>query len=125
MQAVLATYPPGHYLVDSCPAVTPPPGSTPDAVNMGAAWNPATGKADIVWTLSSDPNLQQYQVRACDPPKYKGADEEIVEAVLPPDNSLQTDFGLLVSGASKIFAVYVMTTTGNEKRSNVVKVTRP
>lgn len=124
-QAVLATFPPGHYLVDSCPAVSPPPGSTPAAVNMGAAWNPATGKADIVWTTSSDPNLLQYQIRACDPPKYKGSDEEVVATIPPGTNAAETDFGLLVPGSSKIFAVYVMTTTGNEKRSNVVKVTRP
>jgi hypothetical protein len=82
-QAVAATFPPTHPLVLSCPAVTPPPGSTPAAVNIGAAWNPSTGKASIVWTSSSDPNLQQYQIRACDPPKYKGEDEEVVETILP------------------------------------------
>lgn len=124
-QAVLATFAPGSPLVESCPAVSPPPGSTPAAVNMGAAWNPATAKADIVWTTSSDPNLEQYQVRACDPPTYKAVDEEVVDTILPGTNSLATDFGLLVPGASKIFAVYVMTSMGNEKRSNTVKVTRP
>lgn len=124
-QAVFATFPPGSPLVLSCPAVTPPPGSTPAAVNMGAAWNPATNMADIVWTTSTDPDLMQYQVRACDPPKYKGEDEEVVETILPGSNSFSTSFGLLVPGASKIFAVYVMTSLGNEKRSNTVKVTRP
>ena len=38
---------------------------------------------------------------------------------------VHTDFWLLVSVAKKIFAVYLMTTTVNEKRSNVLKVTRP
>jgi hypothetical protein len=124
-QAVLATFSPTNALVLSCPKVTPAPGSTPTAVHFGAAWNASLGKAECVWTLSSDPNLQEYEVRACDPPKYKGDEEEVVASVLPPDNTLETDFGLLVAGAAKIFAVYVKTTTGNEKRSNVVKVTRP
>lgn len=124
-QAVLASFPAGDPLVLSLPAVYPLPGSTPAAVNFGAAWDAGLGKAVCVWTVSSDPNLAEYEVRACDPPKYKGHNEEEVASVLPPTTTLQTDFGLLVSGSAKIFAVYVKTTTGNEKRSNVVKVTRP
>ncbi len=124
-QAVIASFAPTNALVLSLPRLTPPPGSTPRAVQFGAAWNATLGKAELVWTNSSDPNLMEYEVRACDPPKYKGDDEEVVDSITPPTNTLLTDFGLLVSGASKIFAVYVKTTTGNEKRSNVVRVTRP
>ncbi len=124
-QAVLATYPVGHALVLSLPRVSPAAGSTPAAVQLSFAWDEGLAKAHLQWSESSDPNLDHYDIRACDPPKYRNSDEVAVATVGADTTEFDTDFGLLAPGSQKIFKAYVVTTEDNEKGSNAVKVTHP
>lgn len=123
--AVLATYPPTHALVQSLPAIRPPSGSTPDPVQLSGTWNETEQKASLVWTASDDAALKEYSVRACDPPRYKSDEEQVVATVDKTETAVLTDFGLLAEGSVKYFKVYVVTNSLNEKGSNSVRVTHP
>lgn len=122
--AVPATFAAGHPLIDSLPALTPPAGSTPDAVQLSASWNSGTDMADLVWGVSADPELDFYSIRYHPGPRYKAAEEQLVGTVPAGTQTLATDFGLPASGSVAWFKVYVVTSTGNEKGSNAVKVVR-
>lgn len=54
---------PDHPLTQSVPALSPAPGSTLDASTLTGNWNATTGQTDLTWTASTDPNLDDYQVR--------------------------------------------------------------
>jgi hypothetical protein len=123
-QALVAAFPPGHPLVDSLPALTPPAGSTPDAVQLSASWNAGTELADLVWSASADPDLDYYSIRYHPGPRYKASEEQTVDSVLPGTQTFSTFYGLPATGSVAWFKVYVVTTTGNEKGSNAVKVVR-
>jgi hypothetical protein len=122
-KAVQATYAAGSPLLLSLPAVTPLAGSTPDPVELSGTF--ADGKVQLAWTPSSNPNLKHYQIRACDPPRYKVEFESVVDTILPPVTDFESNTILLVAGASKFFKVYVVTQDDNEKGSNAVRITRP
>ena len=122
--AVLATFGPNDPLTLSLPVVTPPPGSTPAAVNLSGVWNPATSKGDLSWSESTNPNLDHYSVRTA-PIPYKAADESVVAEVPAGTLTYSTDSGLLAPGSVAQFKVYVVLTTGNEKGSNTVSITHP
>jgi len=123
--AVAAALPPGHPLASSIPALTPPPGATPDPVQLSASWNSGTDMADLVWSTSVDPNLSEYSIRYHPGPRYKAAEEQTVDSVPAGTTTFSTDFGLPAPGSVAWFKVYVVLTTGNEKGSNAVKVVRP
>lgn len=111
----------------SLPSLSPPAGATPDAVNVSASWDLTLSMAVITFTASSDPNLDQYELRACFGSRYK-ADEEQVLASLPDEATplrFETDEGLVASGSKVFYKVYVMLKTGNEKGSRSKSVTRP
>lgn len=115
-----------HALVDSLPAVSPPPGATPDAVVATFAWDPVLVKVKITWTASTDADLSQYEVRFCAGPNYSTDVEGVIGNIQPSDpREFFTDTGLPAPGNVASFKVYVITTTGNEKGSNDVAVTRP
>jgi hypothetical protein len=124
-QAVIATYPPGHALVQSLPLIRPAPGSTPHAVQLSGAWDAGIVKAHLEWTTSDNAHLDHYSVRSCDPPRYRAVDEAVVAEVAAGTTQLDTDLGLLAPGSAKIFKVYVVTEDDNEKGSNSVKITHP
>jgi hypothetical protein len=124
-QAVKGILPAGSPLLLTIPAVNPPPGSTPDPVNLSGVWNDTTDEADLSWSASPNPNLDHYSVRTAPGPTYHAADESVVADVLPPDTTFSTNQGLLAPGATALFRVYVVLTTANEKGSNTVSVTHP
>lgn len=111
--------------VASLPALSPAPGATPDPVELTAAWDPATGSARLNWTASSATTLAHYSVRACAGTKYRAADEFPVADIAPGTLFLSTGDGLPVPGASVVYRVYVVLSTGNERGSNDAPVTRP
>lgn len=124
-QAVTATFPAGNPLLDSLPKLTPARGHTPDPVNVSAAWDAALLKARVTHTASTDPELQEYELRACFGTSWKN-DEAVAIANNPPGTlEFLTDEGLVASGSKVFYKVYVILTTGNEKGSNTVSVTRP
>lgn len=116
----------GHALVDSLPRLTPEPGSTPDGVTTTAVWDAALSAAKLTWTASSDANLSGYQIRFCAGPNYSTENEAVLATIDPTaPREFTTTEGLSDPGNVATFKVYVTTTTGNEKGSNTVTVTRP
>ncbi len=99
------------------------PGSTSDASTLSGTWNATTGQADTTWTASTDPNLDDYQVRMSPGATYDAA---TVVATVPSDTlSLSTTTGLDNPGDVASFKVFVRLNTGNEAGSNTVTITRP
>lgn len=82
-------------------------------------------KAHLVWSASANPALDFYSIRYHTGPKYKAAEEQVVGSATVGTLEFLTDFGLPAQGSVAWFKVYVVTTTGNEKGSNAVKVIRP
>jgi len=124
-QAVKGVLPPAHPLLATIPAISPPPGSTPAAVNASGVWNAGTLEADLTWTPSTNPNLDHYSVRTAPGPTYHAASESVVAEVASNLTEFSTNAGLVAPGATALFKVYVVLTTANEKGSNTVSVTRP
>lgn len=125
--AVQARFSPSDPLYQSLPALTPAAGHTPDAVNVSAAWDSGLMKAVITYTSSSDPDLDQYELRACFGNRYRTEEEQVLLSNPPGTNPPRfvTDAGLVASGSRVFYRVYVLLTTGNEKGSKTFSVTRP
>ncbi|MBC8064508.1 MAG: hypothetical protein H7Y17_06745 [Chlorobia bacterium] len=115
----------GHALVLSIPRLVPLPGHTPDPVVLSGAWNALNEKADLSWTASVDPDLASYSVRRSGATPYDASTETAVESVLPGTLAISTDDGLSAPGSTMGFKVYVVLSTGNERGSNAVSVSRP
>ena len=82
--------------------------------------------AKVLWSESTDANLLHYEIRFCAGPNYSAENESVIGTVLPADpREFLSDAGLTNPGSTASFKVYVVTTTGNEKGSNTVVVTRP
>lgn len=124
--AVAGVFPANDPHVLSLPKLTPDPGATPDAVSANGSWITALLKAKIECSESTDPNLLQYELRMCAGANYS-TDNEVVVGNIPAGGTREflTDAGLPASGAVATFKVYVILTTGNEKGSNTVLITRP
>jgi len=126
-RAVLPTlFAKGHALVESLPRLTPLPGSTPSAVTATAVWDDTLQQVRIGFSQSNDPNLAEYEVRYSTGTAYSTEDETVI-ASIPPEapRELLTLAGVETAGATAKYRVYVRLTTGNEKGSNTVSVTRP
>jgi hypothetical protein len=123
--AVISQFADTHPLVASLPALTPPAGSTPDPVAVSGLWNAATLMGDLTWTPSAEADLDFYSVRTAPGPTYKNDEESVVASVPAGTTTFSTAVGLAAPGASALFKVYVVVTTGNERGSAVVKITRP
>lgn len=123
---VRGEFPEGSAFVESLPNLYPGTGHTPDAVNATGAWNTGTNEADYAWSLSTDPELLRYEVRMSPGPSYD-SDASSVIGTIPAGNPLtfSTDEGLTTPGQTSSVKVYVVLTTGNEKGSNTVTITRP
>jgi hypothetical protein len=116
----------GHALIDSLPKLTPDPGSTPDAVTAGIAWDAVLAKAKLTWSESPAADLLEYEIRFCAGPTYDTDTESVIGNVTPAAaREFSTDAGLAAAGNVASFKVYVVTATGNEKGSNTVAITRP
>lgn len=115
-----------HALILSMPKLTPDPGSTPAAVTATAVWDAALGKVRITFTKSTAADFAEYEIRFTAGPNYS-ADDDTVIGNITDINTLEflTDAGLTTPGTTATFKVFVRTTTGNEKGSNTVPVTRP
>ena len=112
-------------LIASLPRLTPEPGSTPDAVLANGAWDVATSQGKLTWDASTAADLLEYEVRWSPGTSYDSANEVVLGNVAPSaPREFLTAQGLGASGDVSVFKVYVKTTTGNERGSNTVKITR-
>lgn len=112
-------------LVNTIPRLTPLPGHTPDAVNASAVFQaPASSK--IVYSGSSDFQLERYELRGTVGDRYSDEDAIVIATNLPGDpREFVTNFGLTQPGAEIALKVYVVLTTGNEAGSAAMLVERP
>ncbi len=124
-ELVVATLGPTHPLSLSLPALSSAPGSTPEPVTLSGGWNGALALADLSWTGSTNPALQEYEVRGSDGDTYDEATSVLVANLPPGTLSLQTANGLTASGKKVTFKVIVKLTTGNQAASNPITITRP
>jgi hypothetical protein len=116
----------GHALVESLPALSPPPGSTPDGVTINGAWNTVSGQADIHFGPSTSANVVQLELRVCSGATYNTDLESVVASLTPADPRVfHTVASLPAPGNIASFKVYEINSTGNEKGSNTAVVTRP
>jgi hypothetical protein len=114
-----------HPLSLSCPRLVPLPGHTPDPVALTGFWDVDKEWAEFNWTASGDPDIANYVLRRSGSNPYSGATEQHVETLGPDTLTAFTSEGLLTPGATMRFKIYVVLTTGNERGSNVVEITRP
>ncbi len=84
-----------------------------------------TAKADLTATVSSDPDLAEYELRACAGPDYD-VDLEAVVASVPAGETPEfaTDRFMEAPGAVASYRVYVLLQSGGEAGSGTV-VARP
>ena len=112
-------------LVDSLPALTPPPGHTPDPVNASAVFQ-APDQAKIVHDASPDPALARYELRGNPGAQYDEQDAVTLATHTPADpREFLTGFGLTQPGTQSAFKVFVILNTGNEAGSAAMVVERP
>jgi hypothetical protein len=124
-QAVPTKFAANDPLVLSLPKLTPEPGSTPDAVLADGTWNAPTAQGKLTWNASTAPDLAEYEIRWSPGPNYDVSLEVVIGNVAPTaTREFFTTQGLLAMGDVSNFKVYVKTTTGNERGSNTVKITR-
>ena len=76
------------------------------------------------WTASTDPDFLHYQVRRSGASPYSTSTELVVATIPAGTLTHSTLEGLPTNGATMGYKVYVVLTTGNEKGSNAVSVTR-
>ena len=117
----------GSVQLATLPALVVAGGHTPDAVNASAVWSVPLAKAVITYSASADPDLQEYELRgSIGGTKFDNDTATVFDTHAAGDlTPFETDTGLGVSGAKVFYKVVVVLTTGREKGSKAVSVTRP
>ncbi len=112
-------------LVDTLPAVTPPPGHTPAPVNASAVFQ-APDQAKIVYDASPEATLARYELRG-NPGEEYDEDDAVTLATHSPTAAREflTGFGLTQPGTQASYKVFVILATGNEAGSATMTVERP
>ncbi len=112
-------------LVETLPVLTPAAGHTPDSVNVSGVFEPPDA-SKVVYGASSDPDLQEYQLRGTVGANYSEEDAVVIDSHAPADpREFVTTFGLTQPGARVSLKVFVVLTTGNEAGSATVVIQRP
>jgi len=121
--AVIAKIGAAAPLAKSIPVVSANPGTTPAAVSLNGFWDKEIARFTI--TKSDAKDFARYEYRYTAGTKYDPKTAAKLAAV-PDINklTLATNIGLTAPGLSIVVKCYVVTTTGNEKASNAVKVER-
>jgi len=122
---IQARYVATDAFVLSLPSLSPPPGSTPDAVQTTGAWDTVGKFVRLSWSASDNAKLLQYEVRGCIGATYKTSNEFPVAAVLAGTLFWEGTEGVKSAGDKCVYRVYVVVNTGNERGSNNVAIARP
>jgi hypothetical protein len=99
-------------------------GSAAEPVTLSGSWNASLVQAELIWTASTSPNVQVYQLRGSNGPTYNEAESALIGNFAPTTLGTPTLFGLVNPGDQATFKVFVILTTGNQAGSNPVTVTR-
>ena len=115
----------------SVPGFTPPldlpgtPGYTLTNLVAGS-WIAARNGAVITFVPSAITNVESYQLRYSSASVYKSAEESVVTTIPLMQNVKEFVIvtGLAATDSTANFKVYALTSDGNERGSNAVKVMR-
>jgi len=122
-ELVIAIFGPDSPFTQSLPSLTSAPGSTPEPVVLTGSWNAPLHQAVLNWTPSTNPDLQDYEVRNSAGSTYDEANSVIVATLPPLSITLQTAAGLLSPAMTATFKVIVKLHSGNHASSNPVSIT--
>jgi hypothetical protein len=112
-------------MLETLPRLSPLPGHTPAEVNASAVLE-GPDHSKIVHDASTDPLLERYELRGCAGPDWNEEDAVHIATHTPSDpREFITDFALNQPGASAVFKVFVILSTGNEAGSAPMAVQRP
>lgn len=125
--AVQGRFPAGAPLLESLPRLTPPPGSTPAPVTASGGYDEQAEEGFFTYTASTHPTLQEYELRiSIGGTKYNSNTAFVAGNNAPTaPREFRTASGLVAPGSRIFGKVYVISTTGNERGSNTVTITRP
>jgi hypothetical protein len=126
MKQYRVSVPAGDALIDTIPRLTPEGGRTPEPVELAGAYDAVNHAADLSWGLSSDVDLEEYEVRVSFGPTWSDSNNHIVGTV-PAGGArvMKTTKGLLADGAVATFKAFVRLKSGGEAGSNAVAIARP
>ena len=125
-KAVAVAFPEGNAQVDSMPALTADSSRTPDPVALNGAWDAGLSAAQLTAGVSTDPDLEEYELRWCAGASYSTESEHVAGSI--PQGSppvFVTTKGLTSSGHTACYRVYVRLHDGGEAGSDTVVITRP
>lgn len=112
-------------LVETLPAVSPPPGHTPDPVAASAVFVPPD-QAQITHAASTEPTLLRYELRGNPGDSYDEEDAVLIASHTPDQpREFLTAFGLTHPGTRATFKIFTILETGNEAGSAAMTVERP
>ena len=125
-QRVPSEFAEGSPLLATLPRLSPPRGSTPDAVELSGSYDAERGDISLEWTAVEDKRVARLELRATAGPEYDPKDETVL-AEFPPDapREWRGSFGAATPGAAVSFKLYSLTEEGHERGSKAVTVTRP
>jgi hypothetical protein len=124
-QSAIANLPSGHPLLQNVPAVAPTANVTgPESVMLNGEWDDTRHAAVLSWTAAEGNDHERFEVRYHPGPKYRDSEEQVVGSVLKGVLSVITDYGMSAPGSMAYFKVYNVTTSGEERGSNALKILR-
>ncbi len=100
-------------------------GAPAGGVTLTGQWDAMAQQAELQWTASSDPNLQNYQPRYTPGATFDEGSYFDMNAQAPGTTQMTTTDGLLSPGDVATYRVYVVLTTSEEIASNDVTIQRP
>lgn len=124
-EVIQARYLPTDPFVQSLPALSPAPGSTPDPVQVTGGWNSTAEEVQLQWMESTNPKLVSYDVRGCTGSVYKAENAFVIINIKAGTTSWSGTDGVEFPSSKCVYRVYVILNTGNERGSNDVAVIRP
>jgi hypothetical protein len=116
----------GSAIVNTLPALSPSPGSTPAAPGLSGGYNASMQRADFTGVPSTSPSVVKHQLRICLSADYDADLEQVattIEGNLPLNYTVTT--GLTTPGGVISARLYAMTEDGHEAGSDTVVVNRP
>ena len=124
-QMIPQSLPVGHPSIASLPALTPPPGSTPDAVTASGAFNSLTNQAEFAWDESTSADVTHYDVLGLAGPEFDEDNADLLGTVQKGSpRSFATGQFLQNPGGKLTVKVYARTESGHTAGSNAVTVMR-
>lgn len=124
-QLIPQSFPEGHAKIESMPALTPPPGATPDAVTLAGTFNTGTSMVDYSWDDSTSASVTRYDVYIMAGDEFNLDNADLAATIARGEPRVFSTSQFLPNIGNKIVGkIYAVTDTGHTAGSNAVVVTR-